>query len=82
MTTFSVVNAQNTFNAIVLDADTRETLIGVNVLFENLDKGGVTDLEGKVIIEDLCCHTLGRTSTQRDLDCIVDPTSNNAIKYS
>lgn len=53
ITTFSVVNAQNTFNAIVLDADTRETLIGVNVLFENLDKGGVTDLEGKVIIEDL-----------------------------
>lgn len=53
ITTFSVVNAQNTFNAIVLDADTRETLIGVNVLFENLDKGGVTDLEGKVIIENL-----------------------------
>ena len=53
MTTFSVVNAQNTFNATVLDADTRETLFGVNVLFENLDKGGVTDLEGKVTIEDL-----------------------------
>lgn len=51
--TFSVVDAQNAFNAIVLDAHTRETLIGVNVFFETLDKGSVTDLRGKVTIENL-----------------------------
>ena len=53
ITALSVVNAQNTFNAIVLDADTRETLIGVNVFFETLEKGGVTDVNGKVSLQNI-----------------------------
>jgi len=36
-----------------LDADSSEPLIGVNVLFEEPDKGGVTDENGTVIIENL-----------------------------
>lgn len=53
MTAFSIVHAQNTFNATVLDADTQEALVGVNVFFETLDKGSVTDLDGVVTIENL-----------------------------
>ena len=53
MTAFSVVYGQNTFNATVFDADTRETLIGVNVFFETLKKGSVTNLDGKVSIPNL-----------------------------
>ena len=53
MATFSVVYCQNTFKATILDADSNEPLIGVNVLFEEANKGGVTDLDGTVIIENL-----------------------------
>ncbi|MBR9922687.1 MAG: carboxypeptidase-like regulatory domain-containing protein, partial [Bacteroidetes bacterium] len=53
MATINVVFCQNTFQATILDADSEEPLIGVNVLFEKLDKGGVTDLNGIVVIENL-----------------------------
>ncbi|WP_026211565.1 TonB-dependent receptor [Lewinella cohaerens] len=53
MATFSVVYCQNTFKATILDADSNEPLIGVNVLFEEPNKGGVTDLDGTVAIENL-----------------------------
>ena len=53
MATFSVVYCQNTFKATILDADSSEPLIGVNVLFEEPEKGGVTDENGTVIIENL-----------------------------
>lgn len=53
MATFSMVYCQNTFKATILDADTNEPLIGVNVLFEESNKGGVTDSNGAVTIENL-----------------------------
>jgi len=53
MAAFSVVSAQNTFNATVLDADTREALIGVNVFFEAFEKGGTTDLDGNIVLKNL-----------------------------
>lgn len=53
MTIMNVVYSQNTFNATVLDADSQEPLIGVNIFFETLEKGDVTDLNGKVSLENL-----------------------------
>ena len=53
MATINVVFCQNTFKATILDADSNEPLIGVNVLFEEPEKGGVTDENGIVIIENL-----------------------------
>ena len=53
VTIFSFIHAQNTFNAIILDADTQETLIGVNVVFKSQDRGSTTDVDGRVTIENL-----------------------------
>lgn len=53
MATFSVVYCQHTFVATVVDDDTDEPLIGVNVFFESLEKGSVTDLDGNVQITNL-----------------------------
>ncbi len=53
MTVLNVVYGQNTFNATVLDADSQESLIGVNIFFETLEKGDVTDLNGKISLENL-----------------------------
>ncbi len=53
MAAMSVVYSQNTFNATVLDADLQESLIGVNIFFEILEKGSVTDLNGEVRMENL-----------------------------
>jgi outer membrane receptor for ferrienterochelin and colicins len=53
MATVSVVYCQNTFNATILDGETQEPLIGVNVFIEVLEKGNVTDSNGKVEIENL-----------------------------
>ena len=53
MTVMSIVYGQNTFNATVLDADSQESLIGVNIFFETLEKGSITDLNGEVSLENL-----------------------------
>ena len=53
MTTISVVYCQNTFNATILDGETQEPLIGVNVFIETLDRGEVTNLDGAVEIKNL-----------------------------
>ena len=53
MTMVSVVFCQNIFNATIKDGDSQEPLTGVNIYFESLEKGGVTDLNGKVEIRDL-----------------------------
>ena len=53
MTTISVVYCQNTFNATILDGETQEPRIGVNVFIETLDRGEVTNLDGAVEIKNL-----------------------------
>ena len=53
MIAINVVYCQNTFKAIILDSDSKEPLIGVNILFEEHERGGVTDENGMVIIENL-----------------------------
>ena len=46
--------AQNvTFEAIILEAETNEPLIGATILFEETGQGGVADIEGKVSIENI-----------------------------
>jgi len=53
MAAMNVVYSQNTFTATILDGETQESLIGVNVFFETLDKGNVTDLDGEIEMSDL-----------------------------
>ena len=53
MAAVSVVYCQNTFKATILDGETQEPLIGVNVFVETLEKGDVTDLDGVVEIKNL-----------------------------
>ena len=49
----NVVYCQNTFKATIMDADSKEPLIGVNVLIEAYERGGVTDENGIIVIENL-----------------------------
>ncbi len=53
MAIVNVVYCQNTFKATVLEEESEEPLIGVNVLFEELNKGDITNENGIVVIEDL-----------------------------
>ena len=53
MTVMSIIYGQNAFNATVLDADSKEPLIGVNIFFETLEKGGVTDVDGKIFMQNI-----------------------------
>lgn len=53
MGAISALYCQNTFKATILDANSKELLIGVNVLFEAYDKGGVTNENGNIVIENL-----------------------------
>ncbi|MBL7995722.1 TonB-dependent receptor [bacterium] len=50
---FSSLLSQNTFTAIVKDKETKEVLVGVNVILENSNRGGTTNLEGIVVINDI-----------------------------
>jgi len=45
--------AQNNFTALVKDKDTKESLIGVNVIIEETTKGASSDLNGKVTIQNI-----------------------------
>ena len=50
----SMLFAQNvTFEAILLEEETNEPLIGATLLFEKTGQGNVSDIEGKVIIENV-----------------------------
>lgn len=50
---FSSLFSQNIFTAIVKDKETDEVLVGVNVILEKTQKGGTTNSEGIVIINDI-----------------------------
>ncbi|MEZ4885219.1 MAG: TonB-dependent receptor [Chitinophagales bacterium] len=49
----NTVYCQNTFKATILDGETKESLVGVNVFIESLEKGSVTNVDGIVEIKDL-----------------------------
>ena len=52
---FSIAQDCNlTFQGVVVDADTEEALIGVTVFIQEVNKGAVTDVEGKFIIQNIC----------------------------
>lgn len=45
--------AQNTFKAIVKDAESGETLTGVTVIIKSLNKGAITDINGMIELSDI-----------------------------
>jgi iron complex outermembrane receptor protein len=45
--------AQHTFTATIKDEESKEALFGVSVYFPQLEKGASSDIQGKVIIEDI-----------------------------
>ena len=49
----SVSSAQGRFLATVIDAGSKEPLVGANVLIEALNKGASSDEEGKIVLEDI-----------------------------
>jgi len=53
MPTFMLFAQNITFEAILLEEETNEPLIGATVLFEETGQGNVSDIEGKVIIENV-----------------------------
>ncbi len=53
MSTFMLFAQNVTFEAILLEEETNEPLIGATVLFEETGQGNVSDIEGKVIIENV-----------------------------
>jgi len=48
-----IAYSQNQFQATILDAETKEPLIGAHILFTDLEKGSIADVEGVVNIDDL-----------------------------
>ncbi len=48
-----IAYSQNQFQATILDAETKEPLIGAHILFTDLEKGSITDVEGVVNMDDL-----------------------------
>jgi predicted nucleic acid-binding protein len=48
--TYSQVN-EGSINGIVIDSETGETLIGVNVVLEGTSKGTATDIDGEYILK-------------------------------
>lgn len=53
MSTFMLFAQNVTFEAILLEEETNEPLIGATLLFEETGQGNVSDMEGKVIIENV-----------------------------
>ena len=53
MTIFCIGYGQNKFQATILDAETNEPLVAVHVLFEDISRGSITDINGVVTIDDL-----------------------------
>jgi len=53
MTVLYVGYGQNNFKATILDEETKEPLVAVHVLFEDIERGSITDINGIVNIENL-----------------------------
>ena len=53
MTTFMLLAQNVTFEAILLEGETNEPLIGATLLFEETGRGDVSDIEGKISIENV-----------------------------
>ena len=53
MTAFMLVAQNVTFEAILLEQNTDEPLIGATILFEDIGRGEVSDLDGRVVIENI-----------------------------
>ena len=53
MSTFMLFAQNVTFEAIILEKETNEPLIGATIFFEETGQGGVSDIEGKVSIESI-----------------------------
>ena len=53
MSTFMLFAQNVTFEAILLEEESNEPLIGATVFFEETGQGNVSDIEGKVIIENV-----------------------------
>lgn len=51
--TFFTTYSQNKFKAIVLDKKSKDPLVAVHILFEDLQRGSITDIEGVLNIYDL-----------------------------
>lgn len=49
----SVVIGQNSFRAIVSDKDTKEPIVGVSVILKDQNRGGHTDINGRVTINNI-----------------------------
>lgn len=49
----TVARSQTTFQAVIKDADSKEPLIGANVILESTTIGGNTDLNGRVEIQNI-----------------------------
>ncbi len=73
--------AQNvTFEAIILEAETNEPLIGATILFEETGQGGVADIEGKVSIANIPTgeHEINVSFTGfQTLDIILNISNDN-----
>ena len=53
MSTFMLFAQNVTFEAIILEKETNEPLIGATIFFEETGQGGISDIEGKVSIENI-----------------------------
>lgn len=53
MTTLCIGYHQNDFQATILDEETKEPLVAVHILFETLERGSITDVDGIVNIKNL-----------------------------
>lgn len=53
MAVLCVGYGQNKFQATILDAETQEPLVAVHVLFEDINRGSITDINGVVTVDDL-----------------------------
>ncbi len=51
--TIGILQAQNTFKAIVKDEDTKEILVGANCIIEGTEIGSVSNLEGEIILNNI-----------------------------
>ena len=53
MAVLCVGYGQNKFQATILDAETQEPLVAVHVLFGDINRGSITDINGVVTVDDL-----------------------------
>ena len=82
MTTFMIFAQNITFEAILLEEETNEPLIGATLLFEETGKGYVSDIEGKVIIENVSVgeHEINISFLGfQTIDTILNISANNSF---